>query len=134
MVKDELKIRLVVGREEPWNFGLLFMVLELLLIMFYLNTGNCPVFCVVHHFMILVTAQRPNSSFPLDLTGTGNRTWPGACQSINFPKSNCVTLTIKRRVDRFCKHKNLRMKFDSKMMKHKFIEYFQIKELTFILF
>jgi len=29
---------------------------------------------------ILVTAQRPNSHFPLDLTGTGTGTWPGACQ------------------------------------------------------
>ena len=27
-------------------------------------------------YEILVTAQRPNSPFPLDLTGT----WPGACQ------------------------------------------------------
>ena len=28
----------------------------------------------------LVTVQRPNSPFPLDLTGTGTGTWPGACQ------------------------------------------------------
>ena len=30
------------------------------------------------NFVILVTAQRPNSSFPLDLTVTWTRTWPGA--------------------------------------------------------
>ena len=29
---------------------------------------------------ILVTAQRPNSPFPLDLTWTWTGTWPGACQ------------------------------------------------------
>ena len=29
---------------------------------------------------ILVTAQRPNSPFPLDLIGTVTGTWPGACQ------------------------------------------------------
>ena len=29
---------------------------------------------------MLETAQKPSSPFPLDLTGTGTGTWPGACQ------------------------------------------------------
>ena len=28
----------------------------------------------------LVAAQMPNYPFPVDLTGTGTGTWPGACQ------------------------------------------------------
>ena len=33
---------------------------------------------------ILVTAQRPNSPFLLDLTGTGTEIWTGACQKDNY--------------------------------------------------
>ena len=30
-----------------------------------------------------MAAQRPNSPFPLDLTGTRTGTWPGACQFLS---------------------------------------------------
>ena len=40
--------------------------------------GMCTGWVVANK--IFVTAQRPISPFPLDLTGTRTGTWPGACQ------------------------------------------------------
>ena len=54
----DYRTRVVVDRDKPRNME------------------NYPLLLIPYE--ILVTAQRPNSPFPLDLTGTGTR--PGACQ------------------------------------------------------